>query len=182
MFLAGTPTLMRLSTMPETTSGADMMLGAPEQFTLTPTTSLGVIKRAQQSRSSLSPVSARIPSESMLRTTCGSTFAVASSMQRGEATLTTWPRYGPGMPGLAAGLKADTTLYFGISAPCWAANGSAALRWMNSRLCIVFIIVSGSRKRVAQRRSELGTLVEHRGREPMSPTQSQSPKQLVLSL
>ena len=38
--------------MPATTSGPDMMLGAPEQFTLTPTTSFGVTKRAHESRSS----------------------------------------------------------------------------------------------------------------------------------
>src|SRR5688500_15001144 len=125
MFAAGTPTAMRFRAMSATTSGDDIMFGAPEQLILIPTTSLGVTKRAQESRSSLSPVSARIPSRSILRTTAGSTFPVVSSMLEAECTLTTWPRYGPGIPGAGEGLNLETTLYLGNSGVLAMAGAAA---------------------------------------------------------
>ena len=38
--MAGMPSAIRLSTIPPTTSRAEKMFGAPEQFTLMPTTSV----------------------------------------------------------------------------------------------------------------------------------------------
>ena len=58
----------RLVIMAPTSSGLELISGAPEQFTLMPTTSEGLIKPAQASRSDFAPVRSRIPAESMART------------------------------------------------------------------------------------------------------------------
>ena len=80
------------------------MRGAPEQLTLMPTTSLGVMKRAQASSSRASPVRPSCRGDHLL-----DEFAIDLVPSRvdgfSEWTRTTWPGYGPGMPGLAAGLK-----------------------------------------------------------------------------
>ena len=88
-----------------TTSGVDIMPGAPEQFTLMPTTSAGVKKRAQLSRASVSPVSARMPCAIISRTVGTSTFSDAASIDFSACTCATLPGYGPGMPGCADRLK-----------------------------------------------------------------------------
>ena len=67
------------------------------------TTSEGVMKRAQASRTSASPVNARMPRVIISRTTAGSGFSVASSMHFSACTEAACPGYGPGMPGRAAG-------------------------------------------------------------------------------
>ena len=85
------PSVVRLRTISPTISGVDMMLGAPEQFTLMPTTSDGVKKRAQESRASLSPVSVRMPLEIISRTVGTSTLSVPVSIDRSACTATTWP-------------------------------------------------------------------------------------------
>jgi hypothetical protein len=104
MFVGFTPTAMRLFAISATTSGIDIAPGAPDAFTLMPTKSCALKKRAQLSRGSLSPVSVVMPRAIIAFTVGTSTFSVTSSMQRGECTVTTRPRYGPGMPGCGAGL------------------------------------------------------------------------------
>ena len=64
---------MRLSIMAETSSGFELISGAPEQFTLIPTVSLGEMKWDQASRSSVAPVNSRMPRESILFTALAST-------------------------------------------------------------------------------------------------------------
>ena len=80
-----------------------MIFGAPEQFTLMPTTSLGEKKLAQASRSLFVFVSDCIPVDSILRMTASSTRSVSGSMAASECRRVTAPRYGPGIPGLDAG-------------------------------------------------------------------------------
>ena len=80
-----------------------MMPGAPEQLTLIPMTSAGVMKRAQASRTSASPVNARMPCAIISRTMAGSGFSVVVSIHFSACTEATFPGYGPGMPGCAAG-------------------------------------------------------------------------------
>ena len=109
MFAGLTPTAIRLRAISATTSGIDIAPGAPEQLTLMPTKSCALKKRAQLSRGSLSPVSVVMPRAIIACTVGTSTFSVASSMHRGECTVTTRPGYGPGMPGCAAGLYLVTT-------------------------------------------------------------------------
>src|SRR5689334_19331688 len=99
MFAAGTPTAMRLSTIAATTSGADRIFGAPEQFSFTPTKSLALKNPPHASRSDFAPVSERMPRDIISRTVGTSTFAVVLSMHFSECTRTTLPGYGPGIPG-----------------------------------------------------------------------------------
>ncbi len=68
-----------------------MIPGAPEQFTLMPTTSAELKKRAQLSRASESPVSARIPCATISRTVGTSTFSVVSSIEFSACTRATTP-------------------------------------------------------------------------------------------
>src|SRR6185437_2093555 len=98
---AGTPAAMTFSTMPATTSGLDMMFGAPEQLTLIPTISEEEMKWDQASRSFVSRVSARTPAESIWRTTLAFSTPEAASIECAERTRTAWPRYGPGIAGWA---------------------------------------------------------------------------------
>src|SRR5437764_10385577 len=54
--------------MAPTTSGFELISGAPEQFTLMPTMSEGTNKRLHACLSSLAPVSPRIPAETIVFT------------------------------------------------------------------------------------------------------------------
>ena len=86
-----TPTATRFRTISATTTGDDMIPGAPEQLTLIPTISAGVMKRAHASRTSASPVKARMPCAIISRTTAGSGFSLAGSMQLPACTEATCP-------------------------------------------------------------------------------------------
>ena len=72
---------VRLSTMPATTAGFEHIFGAPEQLTLTPTTSAGEMNRDQARASLDSPVRARIPAESIWRALRGFTVPVPASIE-----------------------------------------------------------------------------------------------------
>src|ERR1035438_6577761 len=62
------PSATRFLTIPPTTSVAEKILGAPEQFTLMPTTSFASKKCAQASRSFFAPVSEHMPRANISRT------------------------------------------------------------------------------------------------------------------
>src|SRR6185437_10828532 len=113
MFVAGTPTAIRLSTMAATTSGAERIFGAPEQFSFTPTTSLALKNPPLASRSVFAPVSERMPRDIISRTVGTSTFDVELSMHFSECTRITLPGYGPGIPGDAERGNELTTRYVG---------------------------------------------------------------------
>src|SRR5579872_88702 len=115
----------RLRTISATTTGCEQIPGAPEQFTLIPTTSDGAKSLRQPSRAAASPVSDAMPRRTISATTAASTFSVCGSMELAAFTDTTAPGYGPGMPGWAVGLNALTTRYFGVSCNTAAAAGMA---------------------------------------------------------
>src|SRR4051794_7111145 len=122
MFEAFTPVAVRLRTISATTFGSEQTCGAPEQFTLMPTTSEALKNRCHASAGLGSPVSVVIPFEIISRITAGSGFALFSSMERGECTETTLPGYGPGMPGRSDGLCAVTERYAGRVSPAAASK------------------------------------------------------------
>ncbi len=96
----------------------DMMRGAPEQFTLMPTTSLGETKRAHASSIVFRVSGERAHSgrQHPARRRLGRLCRIAASIEASEWTRTTCPRYGPGMPGLGDAGKRLTTLYTGSEA------------------------------------------------------------------
>src|SRR5258708_2267863 len=109
------PRAIRLSTIPLTISIEEKMLGAPEQFTFTPTTSEASKRDAQASRWFFAPVSEHIPRDSISRTAGSSTLRVAVLTDLSECTRTALPANGPGIPGFGDGAKRLTTRDLGIS-------------------------------------------------------------------
>src|SRR5712692_7676388 len=103
IWLGLTSIATRLRTISATTTGCEQIPGAPEQFTLTPTTSAGKKNLRQASRAAASPVRAAIPRPIISVTVAVSTFSVCGSMELAALTETTDPGYGPGIPGCAEG-------------------------------------------------------------------------------
>ena len=81
-----------------------MQCGKPPQLTLMPTTSAGTKKRRQASGVVLAPVSARMPLAIISRTTVSFACPVDMSTLFSDLTDTTRPGYGPGIPGVFAGV------------------------------------------------------------------------------
>src|SRR5882757_10563226 len=104
---------MRLSMMAETSSGFELISGAPEQLTLIPTVSLGEMKWDQASWSPVAPVSSRMPRESILFTALALMLFEAASTARSLRTRTARPGYGPGKPIFPDGWKRVTMWYLG---------------------------------------------------------------------
>src|SRR6266508_4379513 len=100
---------MRFRTISAATTGCEQIPGAPEQFTLIPTISVGEKNLRHASRAAVSPVSAAIPRRTISATVEVSTFSVCGSIDFSALTETTVPGYLPGIPGVAEDLKGLTT-------------------------------------------------------------------------
>src|SRR5687767_4609062 len=124
-----------------------------------PTRSAGAKKRCQAAVVVAAPVSVRIPRAIISRTMSAFAAPVAVSTALSAVTATTRPGRGPGIPGVPAGLYADTTRTFGRPGRSWRVvrlRGFAAM----SRLAAAVADVAAASQRTNARRSMTRILLQ----------------------
>ena len=107
------------------------------------------------------PVSVRMPRAIISRTTSAFAAPVAASTDLAEVTATTRPGYGPGIPGVAAGLYADTTRTLGRPGRVWKVVRPRRFA-ATSRLAAAVAEVAAASRRTKARRSMTAAILLQR--------------------